>query len=891
MNHFKKRSIALILASVVSVVGAFASNYKNSVMGLSFENTSSGGVNMIVKTRSMYSGNITPIKRDASTYVLMLPEVNSEAPTPNLDMVSGNIQSVSVRTMPYSSGSKGYTRITIKTSNPSLVLNSSNAIYVPSAQNNNQMNGNSSSASRKVDQQRVEEIQRQALERQQERERLAQERQRILQERQRLQQARENQLKMQEQKRSNVARKVENKDTDNTITLSTSVSDLKKKEPEKKSKDGLWLVYAFLIVMLSVLFVMKAKTKMAEIAGETIKFDVDEDKKLEKEKKKKEKQNEENKGRVKKDTTYKNIPSYSNMAEKSSVNVPYVAPVKTVKPAEEYNIVDLDELFKEHQSKSETDVEVETEDSEENLALEDFLSGFSFDEEFNDFFEKEEEEKRLKEELYQEIINNKDIKFTKDDLVCINKLLDIEINDDTLNNIKKYAVSNPIKIKPSKKEILEEIVTSYAISQNILFSSEEINTINKLISIEIDPDFVTDLRTNPIKTSEMEKQIAKFNEKLKRPSEIITLKVKDILPDLSEALKQQGGKRIESSSRAETVYYQEGYEVNKLNIKDLLPDLSKEINKPSSYTSKPSADWDLSDNSYEVKTLKTTTDLPDLQDALNNPEKYKSEEPVKEVASVESLLNNISNVQFKPFYTEAENISENIVVDVPSNVNNDVEEFKELFDDKDAVNNEVKENNIVNSNQDDSVLEEICVSEPIEIKQEVVEPKQVNTNNIKNIEEVKEIKEVKNVKNHALTRSQALIKKIEQSKLDKMSKYKKEIPTVTKKTVQNLSVKPELVKKDCKINGETYTILSTSNITEKIGCHLAKKDGKYFVLSFVGKNIKELISYDSLKSEKIQARLQEKISETESKYLVRIGLKKFIINFKNNDIEFLMELS
>ena len=108
-----------------------------------------------------------------------------------------------------------------------------------------------------------------------------------------------------------------------------------------------------------------------------------------------------------------------------------------------------------------------------------------------------------------------------------------------------------------------------------------------------------------------------------------------------------------------------------------------------------------------------------------------AEEPAKEVASVESLLNNISNVQFKPFYTEAENISENIVVDVPSNVNNDVEDFKELFDDKDAVNNEVKENNIVNSNQDDSVLEEICISEPIEIKQEVVEPKQVNTNNIK----------------------------------------------------------------------------------------------------------------------------------------------------------------
>ena len=37
MKHFKKRTIALVLASVVTVVGAFgAENYKNSLMSLKF---------------------------------------------------------------------------------------------------------------------------------------------------------------------------------------------------------------------------------------------------------------------------------------------------------------------------------------------------------------------------------------------------------------------------------------------------------------------------------------------------------------------------------------------------------------------------------------------------------------------------------------------------------------------------------------------------------------------------------------------------------------------------------------------------------------------------------------------------------------------------------------
>ena len=57
MKHFKKRTIALVLASVVTVVGSFAANnYQNCLMGLSFEPTDSNNVKMVVQTRTPYSG-------------------------------------------------------------------------------------------------------------------------------------------------------------------------------------------------------------------------------------------------------------------------------------------------------------------------------------------------------------------------------------------------------------------------------------------------------------------------------------------------------------------------------------------------------------------------------------------------------------------------------------------------------------------------------------------------------------------------------------------------------------------------------------------------------------------------------------------------------------------
>ena len=113
MKQFKKRTIALVLASVITVVGAFgAENYKNSLMSLKFESGSNGAVRMTLLTKRNYEQTISPVKKDATTYVIMLPETNSQMPS-DPELV-GDVDSVNVRTMPYTTSSKGYTKITIK---------------------------------------------------------------------------------------------------------------------------------------------------------------------------------------------------------------------------------------------------------------------------------------------------------------------------------------------------------------------------------------------------------------------------------------------------------------------------------------------------------------------------------------------------------------------------------------------------------------------------------------------------------------------------------------------------------------------------------------------------------------------------------------------------------
>ena len=116
MERFKKRTLALVLASVITVVGASgAENYKNSLMSLELEGDSANSVNVILRTKINDNAPITTKKTDANTYIIMLPETDGKkAPTPKL---TSNVESVNIRTMPYTVNGNGYTKITIKTQN------------------------------------------------------------------------------------------------------------------------------------------------------------------------------------------------------------------------------------------------------------------------------------------------------------------------------------------------------------------------------------------------------------------------------------------------------------------------------------------------------------------------------------------------------------------------------------------------------------------------------------------------------------------------------------------------------------------------------------------------------------------------------------------------------
>ena len=60
MKQYKKRTLALVLASAITVVGAFsAENYKNTLMSLGFKNYPNGDVNLTIYTRDKYAQNIS----------------------------------------------------------------------------------------------------------------------------------------------------------------------------------------------------------------------------------------------------------------------------------------------------------------------------------------------------------------------------------------------------------------------------------------------------------------------------------------------------------------------------------------------------------------------------------------------------------------------------------------------------------------------------------------------------------------------------------------------------------------------------------------------------------------------------------------------------------------
>ncbi len=913
MKHFKKRTIALVLASVITVAGSFAAgNYKNSLMSLKFNTAENGGVSMSVETKTSYSGNVTPVRRDANTYILTLSEMNSMVKgMPNLEKVSNDISSVEIKTLPYSNNAKGYTRVIIKTNNP-VNIEATNKIYIPSK--NDTAGELADNQSETAEEERKAELRRRA-----EKEKAALE-QRRAERLQREQEAREEERQRAAAEAAKKPAEPAPIDYNNTPTVSdTSFST----EAEKDPYQVLMTVMAVLALAGTIaFFAVKASNKMQEITGEKIDIDTNDDSEPAKPKK------EESKRKKIKNTIKQLDSAYSKTAVRPAPA--QQAPVKTVKPAEELNVVDLDELFKEQQGKTKEDVvaDVEAETEDENDALAEFLSGFSFDETEE---EAPEETPGYDTEFYDKVIQDDTVKFSQDDIDCMNQLLNAEINDDTIRNIENYAATSPIKVSfKTQEEIMEDLVTTYKISQDISFNSDDIAALRKLISVEIDNDFLTDLRTNPERTKEMQREIEASRNKSRKPSEILTLSVKDMLPDLSEALRKQGGRKIESEVKPITVYASEGYEVSTLSLKDELPDLSTALNDKSDNTFKPSADWELVDNSYEVEKLSLSDSLPDLKDALKNPEKYEKhvEEPVK--IDEESLLKNISNVQFKPFYDGSESFEIVNDFEAPSMdaiqnefnqfgnfeisheeeyaeaSNNDYDDFESLYR-----NEYVDLDKMQDEPQEEESAPEITIEQALpaikvnleETKPEPEKKPQVEEQKPEPKPQAKEefipqkLERTKRDTSSIASRrvrtqlSDDIMKKIQETKAERIERQEKASQHRTPAPLPKHEEETQEPEVKCIIDGETYTIISTARFSETQGCHLAKQNkGGYIVLGFVGNKLIKLKEFDTLKSERITARLSEKLPENVSRYIVRIGLTKFIVNVNKDNIEYLMAL-
>lgn len=814
MKKYKKKTIALILASMITIAGTYAvENFKNTLLGIGFhiDNHNSNSLNINIQTKSLYKGSITPTKKDNNTYILVLPEIDSKMKTPDLTNYNGLIESVSINTLPYTTNGNGYTKIVIKTNDISYVR-CTNTLYMPPKKNEIP---DKQSIDTKKDiensQKNIEEVSQNLV-----------------------QQDRLNETEYYEQDNvvnNEVTEKQPVQESINSVNDPIVTVKQEEEKSEPKSEELLYLVLGiFVVIISSIYFYKKAKEKLVDVVGEKLVIEIDD----EKEKKEKNKKKEIKKIRktIKElDKQYKNS-TYSSPLKKevesssiSKTNESYNEKEEVVE--EELNVVDLDEIFKEKKNSDISNNDI----NEDDLSLEDFLNELSFGAEENEIIEENDYDK----EYYDEVLKSEDIVFSNHDIECMNKLLNLEITDLTLNEWENYLISNPIKKKRSKKEILEEFVMTYTISQNITFTNEDIKALDKLINVELDMSFINDLRTKPERVQEMQLEIEKFNKTTKKPSEIKILNVKDMLPNLSEELSKQGNKQIDNRINREILNYNKNLNIKTLLINDKLPDLSKEINNKDAYISKPSAEYQIIDNSYEVPTLTIAEDMPDLKDVLIHPEKYEEKKEEK-IVDEKSLLNNLSNPTFKPFYDETQNIEI---------LNEDIKADKEF-------------------------------EKAIEIKEDDEKLLKLDRNIAKSV-----------VKNHRNIRPE-ILEKISNRREGNISKLNTDIVQADSKEIKNNIVQD--IDKKCISDGISYDVISSVSLSKETGCYLTKNEGKYIIFGYIKNKTYKIKEYEELKSEKIQARKQEELENGDIRYLIRIGINKFVVIANSEKIEYVMDL-
>ena len=337
----------------------------------------------------------------------------------------------------------------------------------------------------------------------------------------------------------------------------------------------------------------------------------------------------------------------------------------------------------------------------------------------------------------------------------------------------------------------------------------------------------------------MSEEITKHSRKPQKTNVSQTLKVKDVLPDLSEELKKQGGKPVESNAKPQVIYQSEGYDYNVLTLDDDSLDISKALNQNVDNSHKPSASLKYSEEGYDVQTLSIKEMYPELQNVEEGSEKYDISEK-SEKANEGNLLKSISNANFKPFYEEVNN--------KPDNSSN----LKELHTEN-KVESEQDKN--VELNQKTEVTEVTGISEiektakTAELTEtaEVVAPKSVS--------DIKEQQNNQQIKNN-----------------DEVGK----------------NSEPQI--EECNINGGNYVIIKTAVCTPNKSLCLVKSEKDYAIVGKINDNYIDLKHYDSLASELFQARKNEIKPDGSIQYIVKVSVHKFIISITDSSMEFIMDL-
>lgn len=798
MKGYKKRTIALCLASALTVVGAFgAENYSNTLMALRINVGSGGSVNMTTFTKKPLNNGIKQVKIDSNTFVITLPDTDSLAEEPDIDNYD-NIENITISTYPYTTESDGCTKIVVKTSGEPR-LSANNALFIPE------------NIKSKLKQ---EPTQNYALRRYE---------------------SEDSSDEEEESKTEATAEKTAATQNDNNITNAFTPPDYTKTNSSGGSFEYMAIVICVSVILLLLFIIyLFSKDKMASVIGEQEDLDVNGKSGNKKQSKTKKLRSTINK--LDKTYSYKTSAdinygtSYSFQSDEQQQDNP---PNNTEE--EPMNIVDLDLLYQEVQKENNND-----NDGNDDLAA--LLDAFATEEKPE---VQAEEEEPFDENLYNSVINNKTLNFTDSDLKKINLLMQTELSEETLSKLKEY-LQTPRKKHLTKQQILEEIISTYSIKQNIDFTPEDVDAIQKLMNVELGPDFAKDFTTNPVRTKIVEKEIKENTGKsTHKKSDIVTLKVKDMLPNLSEELKKYGGKAIKSEAKPDVIYYSEGYEYEKLHVSNELSNIANNMGKPGVNSHKPSYQAPIVETGYEVSTLSIKDELPDMADVWANPQKYQDKKPEKPAVNEEALLKSISNVTFKPFYEDVENEL------------NQFDNFEII--DRNKIETEEIKNYYYREKPD-------------------IPKKPLSTRNDDNAKKL-----LKLIEEQQTERTRKKLSKEENEIFKKefsANSEKKETQKTEPEKTQTLSTHS--------FDGRKYTTLKAIKINPDCVCRLLEIDGKYIVTGELNNKEYMLKQFENLLNPSMQIRLHDK--EDKTKYLVKIGTNKFIISITENNMEFIMDL-